>query len=76
AALNGRAPDAGTIAECIGAIRAAITPPTDLHASAAYRRHLAGVLAARAIGAAWQRAGQQAGQSPGQSPGQPARHAA
>jgi carbon-monoxide dehydrogenase medium subunit len=37
-------------------IRASITPNTDLHASADYRRHLAGVLAGRALDAAWRRA--------------------
>jgi CO/xanthine dehydrogenase FAD-binding subunit len=40
----------------IEAVRAAITPETDLHASADYRRHLAGVLTGRALDAAWQRA--------------------
>jgi carbon-monoxide dehydrogenase medium subunit len=40
----------------IEALRNAITPNTDLHASADYRRHLTGVLAARAITAAWDRA--------------------
>jgi carbon-monoxide dehydrogenase medium subunit len=40
----------------IEAVRAVITPETDLHASADYRRHLAGVLTGRALDAAWQRA--------------------
>jgi carbon-monoxide dehydrogenase medium subunit len=40
----------------IEAARAVITPETDLHASADYRRHLAGVLTGRALDAAWQRA--------------------
>jgi carbon-monoxide dehydrogenase medium subunit len=43
-------------ARAIDAVRAAIEPETDLQASADYRRHLAGVLAGRALGAAWQRA--------------------
>ncbi len=38
------------------AVRAAIAPEDDLHASADYRRHLAGVLTDRALHAAWRRA--------------------
>lgn len=56
AVLEGRRPDQATIAAAVGALRAALDPMTDLHASGAYRRHLAGVLAARAIDAAWRRA--------------------
>jgi CO/xanthine dehydrogenase FAD-binding subunit len=41
----------------IDAVRGAVTPNTDLHASADYRRHLVGVLAGRALDAAWRRAG-------------------
>jgi carbon-monoxide dehydrogenase medium subunit len=41
----------------IEAIRAAVEPNTDLHASADYRRHVIGVLAKRAIKQAWQRVG-------------------
>jgi CO/xanthine dehydrogenase FAD-binding subunit len=40
----------------IAAVRGAIEPETDLHASSDYRRHLAGVLAGRAVSAAWRRA--------------------
>jgi CO/xanthine dehydrogenase FAD-binding subunit len=43
-------------ARVIDAVRAAIDPQTDLHASSAYRRHLAGVLAGRTVAAAWRRA--------------------
>lgn len=49
------APDA--IAAAIDGIRCAIEPDNDLHASADYRRHLAGVLAGRALRDAWARAG-------------------
>jgi CO/xanthine dehydrogenase FAD-binding subunit len=40
----------------IAAVRMHVTPPTDLHASSDYRRHLVGVLAGRALTDAWQRA--------------------
>jgi CO/xanthine dehydrogenase FAD-binding subunit len=39
----------------IEAVCEAISPETDLHASADFRRHLAGVLTHRALAAAWQR---------------------
>jgi carbon-monoxide dehydrogenase medium subunit len=54
--LIGRALDEGLTDRAIGAVRAAIRPETDLHASSDYRRHLAGVLAGRALAAAWRRA--------------------
>ena len=56
ALLIGRALDAGSTAQAIGAVRAAIEPETDLHASSDYRRHLAGVLTGRALAAAWHHA--------------------
>jgi CO/xanthine dehydrogenase FAD-binding subunit len=40
----------------IAAVRAGVNPPTDLHASADYRRHLVGVLVGRALTDAWRRA--------------------
>ena len=46
----------GVSDDVIEAVRATAEPETDLHASADYRRHLIGVLARRALGAAWQRA--------------------
>lgn len=46
------------IAAAIDAIRSALTPGGDLHASSDFRRHLAGNLARRALRGAWARAGQ------------------
>jgi CO/xanthine dehydrogenase FAD-binding subunit len=54
--LHGQMLDADLTSRVIEAVRAAIEPDTDLHASSDYRRHLAGVLAGRAIRAAWRRA--------------------
>lgn len=54
AALGGK--DLDALPAAISAIRAAVEPGTDQHASAEYRRHLIGVLAQRAITAAWERA--------------------
>jgi CO/xanthine dehydrogenase FAD-binding subunit len=56
ALLTGMRPGAGNSDAVIDAVRAQAEPETDLHASADYRRHLVGVLAARALAAAWQRA--------------------
>lgn len=56
ALLVGQALEAGLTGRVIDAVRAAIKPNTDLHASADYRRHLAGVLVGRAVSAAWRRA--------------------
>jgi carbon-monoxide dehydrogenase medium subunit len=54
--LIGQRLDDGVGNDIIEAVRAAAEPPTDLHASADYRRHLVGVLAGRALAAAWGRA--------------------
>jgi len=56
ALLVGEALGTGLTARVIAAVRGAIEPETDLHASSDYRRHLAGVLAGRAVSAAWRRA--------------------
>jgi carbon-monoxide dehydrogenase medium subunit len=40
----------------VAAARAGVNPPTDLHASSDYRRHLVGVLVGRALADAWRRA--------------------
>jgi CO/xanthine dehydrogenase FAD-binding subunit len=54
--LIGYALEPDLVNRVIAAVRAAIEPETDLHASSDYRRHLAGVLAGRALAAAWRRA--------------------
>jgi CO/xanthine dehydrogenase FAD-binding subunit len=54
--LTGHALDPELTHRVIDAVRAAIEPETDLHASSDYRRHLAGVLTGRALAAAWHRA--------------------
>src|SRR6476646_6574040 len=54
--LVGQTLTANVSNEVVEAVRAAIEPDTDLHASADYRRHLAGVLTRRALAAAWRRA--------------------
>jgi carbon-monoxide dehydrogenase medium subunit len=56
ALLAGQAPSPGLLAATSDAVRRAIDPGDDIHATAAYRRHLAGVLAGRAIGWAAARA--------------------
>jgi carbon-monoxide dehydrogenase medium subunit len=60
ALLVGQALEPGLIDRIIDAVRAAIEPDTDLHASSDYRRHLGGVLAGRAVSAAWRRANETA----------------
>ena len=60
ALLVGQALEPGLIDRIIDAVRAAIEPDTDLHASSDYRRHLGGVLAGRAVSAAWRRANESA----------------
>ncbi len=47
--LRGRAIDATSIAEAVAKVKATVDPAADVHASAAYRRHLAGVMAQRAL---------------------------
>jgi carbon-monoxide dehydrogenase medium subunit len=60
ALLIGHALEPDLTARIIDALRAIITPETDLHASSDYRRHLAGVLTGRVLAAAWRRAQEQA----------------
>jgi carbon-monoxide dehydrogenase medium subunit len=52
AVLNGQAIDEATIAKAEAAACAAVDPPDDIHASAAYRRALVGTLVERALKAA------------------------
>jgi carbon-monoxide dehydrogenase medium subunit len=52
AALNGRVVDAAAIQAAARAAEKALEPPGDLHASAAYRRSLAGTLLERVLGGA------------------------
>jgi len=56
--LIGKVLDGDATARATTAVREAIEPETDLHASSDYRRHLAGVLTGRALAAAWRRAGE------------------
>jgi CO/xanthine dehydrogenase FAD-binding subunit len=60
ALLVGHALEPSLTGRVVDAVRAAIKPDTDLHASSDYRRHLAGVLADRAVSAAWRRANESA----------------
>jgi len=53
--LVGRGLDENLGRRAIEAVREAISPETDLHASAELRRHLAGVLTGRALVVAWRR---------------------
>jgi carbon-monoxide dehydrogenase medium subunit len=54
--LTGGALDRPLTGRAVDIVRGIIAPETDLHASSDYRRHLAGVLTARALEAAWRRA--------------------
>ena len=61
ALLTGTGFEPDAVAAAVEAVRGGIDPDDDLHASAEYRRHLAGVMAERALGDAWARAGARAG---------------
>ena len=56
ALLAGRRPDAGLLEAVQRLVSETLEPPSDLHASADYRREVAGVLARRALTLAWKRA--------------------
>jgi carbon-monoxide dehydrogenase medium subunit len=49
AVLRGKPPDAATFRDAAEQAMTALDPPSDIHASAEYRRRLAGVLARRAL---------------------------
>jgi aerobic carbon-monoxide dehydrogenase medium subunit len=55
-ALVGGSPDAERVEAAVHAVHEAIEPDADIHASAEYRRHLAGVLTERALTIAYERA--------------------
>lgn len=55
AMLEGREVGPKLIGDAVEALRAELEPNSDLNASADYRRHLAGVLARRALSDAWAR---------------------
>lgn len=55
-ALVGQAHDALHVDDAVGEARDAISPTDDIHATASYRRHLAGVLLGRALATAAHRA--------------------
>lgn len=54
ALLMGKALEPPLLDSACEAVRACVTPNTDLHASADYRRHLVGVLTGKVLTAAWQ----------------------
>ena len=54
--LVGKALEPQLVDRVVEAVRATVEPETDLHASADYRRHLAGVLTGRTLAAGWRRA--------------------
>jgi CO/xanthine dehydrogenase FAD-binding subunit len=56
AVLAGRTLTSDLVDTAVAAVRANVNPPTDLHASADYRRHLVGALVGRALADAWRRA--------------------
>jgi aerobic carbon-monoxide dehydrogenase medium subunit len=55
-ALQGKAPGDAAFAEAAALVSGALDPDDDLHASAAYRRSVAGALTRRALRQAWERA--------------------
>jgi len=56
ASLVGAAPDDGAFADAAGIAAASIDPPSDLHGTAAYRKHLTSVLVRRGLNRASSRA--------------------
>src|SRR5262249_52391120 len=60
ACLIGQPCNDKTIAEVAAAVREAISPSGNVHASPAYQRHIAGVLVGRALKTAYERIGHDA----------------
>jgi aerobic carbon-monoxide dehydrogenase medium subunit len=60
ALLAGRGADAALFAEAARVVSGGLEPDSDLHASADYRREVAGTLTRRALARAWERAGRAA----------------
>lgn len=58
AIVRGEAVTPGLIARFAEVVQASVSPPSDIHVSAAYRLRLVGALAEKALGTAWQRAGE------------------
>jgi len=58
AALNNSAVDDDAVTSAVAAVREAVDPDDDLHATADFRRHLIGVVVERAIRDAWRRTGE------------------
>jgi carbon-monoxide dehydrogenase medium subunit len=56
AALRGARVGSSSATEFAEAVRACVSPNTDIHVSAEYRLNLVGALAERAFRSAWQRA--------------------
>jgi carbon-monoxide dehydrogenase medium subunit len=57
AALLGKPGDAAAFRAAAAAAAEPLAPPSDVHGSGAYRRHVAAVLVERVLREAWQRAG-------------------
>jgi carbon-monoxide dehydrogenase medium subunit len=57
AVLRGRSPSADAFSDAAARVRAVLDPASDLHATAAYRTHVAGVLTAQVLADATQRSG-------------------
>ena len=59
AVLQGREPGPALFQAAAEAAAAPLDPPSDVHGSSAYRRHLVTVLVRRALAQAWERVGEQ-----------------